>query len=315
MLVKKRGANFLICCVMINYIFLINSTYSQSIKKLFLNPNLIPLKAYIRYSLYDMAGKHMGYQHYVWIKEETDNKCYLKIYGRSFYYTSYAKDVKLQAFLPESLDKFDSVELIDLEKLQVIKYDAVFSNKRANNSAGQWMYHHESFDESNGIYESVWGTWNGYETKVQKGRTKVDTNLPFFNYVAGTMSFPVGFLDIQKGGMAQFVSPNILRAPVIGRLKIEKEEKIETTYKTYDTIKVVMDTEDFLLRLLMGRTLSKFCIYWIDKESRLVVKRSRESAEVSILDTYEEFTNWSEVAEKLNKEWVEQVCFKRLGVE
>ncbi len=39
------------------------------------------------------------------------------------------------------------------------------------------------------------------------------------------MSFPIGFLDIQKGGMAQFVSPNVLRTPVIGKLKIEKEEK------------------------------------------------------------------------------------------
>ncbi len=76
-----------------------------------------------------------------------------------------------------------------------------------------------------------------------------------------------------------------------------------------------MDTEDFLLRLLMGRMVSKLCIYWIDKESRLVVRRSRESVEVSVLDTYEEFTNWSDVTRRLNKEWVEQVCFKRLGIE
>ncbi|MEJ5283688.1 MAG: hypothetical protein WHS77_01440 [Brevinematales bacterium] len=314
-MIIKKLKNFVgFSIIFSTQLFLSNFIYSKE-GILLINKNLLSSKAYIRYSLYDMAGMHIGYQHYVWIKEETDNKCYLRIYGRSFYYTSYAKDIKSQAFLPESLDKFDSVELIDLEKLQVIKYDAVFSNRRAKNSAGQWMYHHEFFDESSGIYESEWGIWNGYETKIQKGRTKVDKNLPFFNYVAATMSFPIGFLDIQKGGMAQFVSPNVLRTPVIGRLKIEKEEKIETTYKTYDTIKVVMDTEDFLLRLLMGRTLSKFCIYWIDKESRLVVRRSRESAEVSVLDTYEEFTNWSDVTRRLNKEWVEQVCFKRLGIE
>ncbi|MEJ5283689.1 MAG: hypothetical protein WHS77_01445 [Brevinematales bacterium] len=281
----------------------------------FLNVDSIPEKAYLRYGFYDLSGKLTGYAHHVWVKEKENEKNYLKIYENIFCYSSYAKDKKSHAFLPEKLEGFQTFAIIDLEKSQVIEERGVYSNSREKIGRGQYMYISDRLDISNSFFETEYGMWNGYEMKIFKGRTKVDLSLPVLNYTALSMRFPVGFTDFSGKRKFQFAFPEYFKESVIGSFKIIKEEKINTVLGEFDTIKLGTDVHDFLLRLMAGRWAREFCIYWIDKNTKMVVKINKNNSEYLILDAYEEFTNWSDVAEKLNKEWVEQVCFKKLGVD
>ncbi|NPV38215.1 MAG: hypothetical protein HPY78_02945 [Brevinematales bacterium] len=272
-----------------------------------MNWEQIPSKWYIRYSVWE-GKKQVGYMHVVYIVEKEDQRVFLKSYMRMWY-----PDKKQgEKYLPSEIRAFRDTEVFDMTRSQVLEswYVAPERGKEAI-PAGSWLTNRGFLDVTNGIFFEEVVTWNGYEGRVSRGRCRVDTNVGVLNYKFLVYHCPVGFFDFEGGGTLQ-MAMDVLKTAIKGEARLKEGGKIDTPSGSYDTWRVEWVVKDPLMKILWGRWMYVMGSYWVDKKTRMTVKRVHETGMVYLLDEYAEFDDYSALARRVNS-WMEREGGQRLA--